>query len=423
LSDTLLESKSAAHKLTRDVAPGPGICAFKRANDTGRRTEVREDFAAGRASAKMPSKPQTHRSGSSIVSKSLQGGIIGAQHRRFISSQKVLAVPAVSVELRQAFLDAAQAFCSAERRAQGKNAEPFDGGSLEVLADRFVARSAEFTAAFPAVAIDGPRLAARVVESLQGDLRGPQTLDSLHFNDLCIAVACTTHDTRALAYVTASVLPEACSSLARFRSQGVVEADVLSAVRERLLLARPDEQPGIASYGGLGPLLGWLRVIVTRTALNQRRSRKSEESREEEIVRELLGDDASPELTLLRADAALHFKEAFAEAVRCLPEDERDALRMHLYEGLSIDDLARIFGVHRATAARWLTRAREGLYAVTRERLVARLGCSDSEVDSMVRLMMSRVDLSLTRVLGKKVDAADVTHAEAANEAQTNRKR
>jgi RNA polymerase sigma-70 factor, ECF subfamily len=55
--------------------------------------------------------------------------------------------------------------------------------------------------------------------------------------------------------------------------------------------------------------------------------------------------------------------------------------------------------VHRATAARWLTDARERLGEIIRTELAARLQIAAEEVDSIVRLVQSRVDMSLDRLL------------------------
>lgn len=306
----------------------------------------------------------------------------------------MLTIGEVSVELGKALL----------RGLEGTEPEAREHAARE-LGLRLAGKAAAFRTTFPAVNVDLASVARRIGEELRSagvasdEAELARALDGIYFDDLCIAVACGAGDAAAIAHLSDRLLVDAQSNLGRFRGDGVVESDVRSAVHERLFVADAGGRPGIVKYGGRGPLLGWLRVVVTRLALNMRRSKKSEESREEDIVRELLGDLPTPELELVKQDAARHFKEAFAEAVQEVPDDERDALRMHLYEGLSIDDLARIFGVHRATAARWLGRARDRLHAVTRERLMVRLRCSESEVDSVVKLMMSRVDLSLSRVL------------------------
>ena len=66
---------------------------------------------------------------------------------------------------------------------------------------------------------------------------------------------------------------------------------------------------------------------------------------------------------------------------------------------LSIDAIGAAFGVHRATAARWLLRAREALVAQTRARLASRLSMTVTEIDSVIELVQSRLDASVVRYL------------------------
>jgi len=65
--------------------------------------------------------------------------------------------------------------------------------------------------------------------------------------------------------------------------------------------------------------------------------------------------------------------------------------------------VGKLYGVHRATAARWLSDAREALGALIRAELAARLRIATEDVDSIVRLVQSRVDMSLDRLLVPEV--------------------
>ena len=71
-----------------------------------------------------------------------------------------------------------------------------------------------------------------------------------------------------------------------------------------------------------------------------------------------------------------------------------------MLDGWSIDQIGSLYGVHRATAARWLTNAREELGARIRAGLAERLEIGESQVDSIVALVTSRIELSLERLLG-----------------------
>lgn len=58
---------------------------------------------------------------------------------------------------------------------------------------------------------------------------------------------------------------------------------------------------------------------------------------------------------------------------------------------MSLDEMARVWAVHRATIARWLQAARRGLLVSVREGLQLEVGLSESEVDSVINLIRSGV--------------------------------
>ena len=70
-------------------------------------------------------------------------------------------------------------------------------------------------------------------------------------------------------------------------------------------------------------------------------------------------------------------------------------LRYHLVEGLSIDEIGAIFRVHRSTAARWLVGIREGLFDATAARSCGSSRSAPRYVDSVLRMIRSRLDASL----------------------------
>ena len=55
--------------------------------------------------------------------------------------------------------------------------------------------------------------------------------------------------------------------------------------------------------------------------------------------------------------------------------------------------------MHRATAARWLNRARGALVGTTHKRLAERLKLPVDQVESVIRLVQSRLDVSVIRFL------------------------
>ena len=100
-------------------------------------------------------------------------------------------------------------------------------------------------------------------------------------------------------------------------------------------------------------------------------------------------------------DAIADFKQAFEHAMASLEPSERNILRMSFVSDLSIDEIGKLYSIHRATAARRLARARARLAELTREHLRQRLDLDEGEFTSIVRLVHSQLNLSISRVLGE----------------------
>jgi RNA polymerase sigma-70 factor (ECF subfamily) len=100
------------------------------------------------------------------------------------------------------------------------------------------------------------------------------------------------------------------------------------------------------------------------------------------------------------------FERAFAEAVALLPARDRNLLRFHLIDRLGIDQIAAIYHVHRATAARRLACARGALVASTRARLRCQLAIDTTELASVMRLIESVAQPSWRRVFAEARAAA-----------------
>jgi RNA polymerase sigma-70 factor (ECF subfamily) len=68
-------------------------------------------------------------------------------------------------------------------------------------------------------------------------------------------------------------------------------------------------------------------------------------------------------------------------------------------DGLNIDAIGVLFGVHRATVARWRSDARTALFEGTRRVFRAELDLSAGEFASVMRLIDSQLEVSLPRLL------------------------
>ena len=79
--------------------------------------------------------------------------------------------------------------------------------------------------------------------------------------------------------------------------------------------------------------------------------------------------------------------------------DERAVLKLHYLDGLSIDEVGVAYRVSRATAARWLAKARARVVDETQRRLSEKLGRSAPNADSLLAMVQSELHLSLSRII------------------------
>lgn len=155
----------------------------------------------------------------------------------------------------------------------------------------------------------------------------------------------------------------------------------------------------LGSYSGRGPLEGWLRVTLSRAALSALRARSPEGLLVEPNALVELAAADDPRLEALRARCAPALESAIESAVSSLPEDSRTLLRLHFVDGLTIDDLAVVYRLHRATLARRLAKARNAVFEDARARAMAALGLDEGEFRSLMGMMLSRLDFTLRRIL------------------------
>jgi RNA polymerase sigma-70 factor, ECF subfamily len=174
--------------------------------------------------------------------------------------------------------------------------------------------------------------------------------------------------------------------------------EVKQIVRTLLFVADGDRAAGIADFAGRGTLRGWVRVIATRELLRIRRKTSKETPLEEHILNDL-ESNGDPEIERLKQIYQTQVANSLREALGNLDVRDRLLLRYQICDHLSIDEIAAIYQVHRATAARWLAKARSSLLDLTRERLAILLSVDPSETDSILRLVQSQLDVSLERRL------------------------
>jgi RNA polymerase sigma-70 factor (ECF subfamily) len=255
---------------------------------------------------------------------------------------------------------------------------------------------AAVAAAHPQLARPGDNFLQHLTNVVDED--AASRLEQLRIADLYLAFACCRGDEDAIATFEELHGVAITAALRRARTPADAIEDLRQVVRRHLLVG---DRPALASYKGRGSLTAWAGVVALRTAMNATRGKpRPVVPLEETSDLASLGDLQDPELDYLRARYHADFRTAFAKAVTELPARERSLLHQHLVEKLTVREIGRIYGVNSGTVARWLVRARELLAEHTTTELRVHLRVTPVELDSIMRLIRSRVDLSLSRVFG-----------------------
>ena len=188
--------------------------------------------------------------------------------------------------------------------------------------------------------------------------------------------------TQALAQLDRRLRAVAPQALAGIRLGALTSDELLQQVRTKLVVGA-DGKGKLDGYAGRGPLEGWLRVVIARGALSIVRAHPKQTSTLDESKLMLLATD-DPQLTLLRESATPKLERALRDALAALPSEARVLLRLQVFEGLTIDDLAALYKAHRATMARRLARIRNQLIEDVRARARDLLGVGETEFQSLM---------------------------------------
>jgi RNA polymerase sigma-70 factor (ECF subfamily) len=253
--------------------------------------------------------------------------------------------------------------------------------------------------AWPEVAVEQEAFAAFVARSSSSaGGKDKQGGAPPRWADLYLACGCAQGDAQALAAFERLYLVEVDAAAGQI-GRGAMRADELKQlVRHRLLVAEPGSRPKIAEYSGRGDLRGWVRVVAIRAGLNELARHRREVPLYDTDFTGLLGSSPDPELEYIRSVYAEDLRSAFTQGFAELDDRERTILRYALSDGLSVDALGALFNVHRATAARWVSKAHARLVRAVKKALTERLG-GKKDYASILRVLGSQLHLTLDRYL------------------------
>lgn len=225
-----------------------------------------------------------------------------------------------------------------------------------------------------------------------------EAIAAVRAGDLLLASVCAAGEVRAIAVFLRRYEDDVLRAARRLGAAGVDPQDLVQELARR---AFSGSSPKIAEYSGRGDLRAWVRIVATRLALDLARLKRNSERPTEGSVFEGIADASeAPDLAYFRRLYQKEVRAALEAAAQTLSVEDRAALRDHHVLGMSIDDVASAQGIHRATAARRVQRAREALVDNVRRILDERHGLAGRDLISVMNLVRSQMNITMGRLLG-----------------------
>lgn len=215
--------------------------------------------------------------------------------------------------------------------------------------------------------------------------------------DVVLVCACLKKATAALADLDRTLRAGVPLFVRRIDGDASFADEVCQALREKLL---HPERPRLRAYNGAGALFNWLRVAAVRQAIDMKRA-EAPLSRlfAESVSHHLVTDRTSPDLAVLRARYGQTLVDAISRGLRKLPRRHRAILRLYLLGSVNIEELGRMYRVHRSTVARWISTAERAVFDSVKGEFRERWGIATNDMLSLARVIRSQLPLSLEDAL------------------------
>lgn len=239
-----------------------------------------------------------------------------------------------------------------------------------------------------------------------------QWLDHVQPADLHLALACGSGLPGALQLFEERYAADLDRLIRKYAGTEMPAEDLLQQLREKLFVTTDTRRAKIDSYSGQGYLQNWLRVTGARAFIDilrsaTRRQDKALMAGGSDGILEVPDALQDVELDFLKREYRSTFREAFAAATRTLSPHQRNLLRQHLVHHLTVEQLGQLHGVHGATISRRMAKARQELVAATRQEFMGRVQVGDTEYESIMGIIRSKLDLSIPRLLETTIAGGD----------------
>lgn len=260
-------------------------------------------------------------------------------------------------------------------------------------------------AAWPEVALDGESFARYLGERSRA---GDAPLD-VRAEDLFLACACVRGDAAALRCFEREYLSRIGQHLGDMGRDAVLVDEVTQELRERLLCGTAAAPAQLGGYTGRGGLHLWLRITALRLSWKRREQARrhapllGEPAADRVDLAGALGPEVSPELRYLKDRYRADFATAIGDAFLLLSSKQRNLLRLRHLQGLTDERIGALYRVHQSTVTRWMGGLHAELLRTTQRLLRERLGLSPEQLESLLGVVRSQLEVSLEGMLRRTI--------------------
>jgi RNA polymerase sigma-70 factor (ECF subfamily) len=248
---------------------------------------------------------------------------------------------------------------------------------------------------FPTIDLPLETFAERVREALAGREMSAQ----VQFEDLFLALACSRGDRIAWECFAEEYL----SMLRRFAAHACRSMWESEDLAHELIAGLLHDRDKLRSYTGRGSLAAWLRVAVSHAAIDRFRRDRRSVPLEEVQTRgvEPVAADASPDRSFDDARWGPALSAALSEEIRGLKPRERLLLGLYYVQGVPLRNIAAQFGVHEATASRWLEAVRQTIRKRVEKAMRRRHRLQPREIRALWRCVSEQETFSLDPLISQ----------------------
>lgn len=267
-------------------------------------------------------------------------------------------------------------------------------GEIEGLEDELARAVEAARAANPDLLLDPRRFVSYVAARVAPDQDPIEALRTLRLDQLYLACGCAEGHPAALATLERDHFHHVDAALGQLRLDAHLRDELKQRLRVRLLTPADRTSAQILQYRGRGDIGRWLRAVAVRAGIDELRSHAREVPVPDEALADRALPDDHPELAHMKRRYRADFRAALRLALAELDVQARNDLRLYYLEGLKLEELAALHRVAPSTVSRRIARARQAVLEQTRRVMREQLGLSDSDLDSILGLISSRLEMS-----------------------------